>query len=109
MQFVGKHKKEHIRNHLMQQLENLAYRCAIDEFEHLMYYRKLSRVQLCKLWAEISNRYIPWNRISLEDIHQGKCWSHQTYIVERPFYYIQYDIAQISIYEFYLKMKNKQE
>jgi len=74
-----------------------------------MYDRTLSRVQLCKLWAEISNRYIPWNRISLEDIHQGKCWSHQTYIVERPFYYIQYDISQISIYEFYLKMKNKQE
>lgn len=104
--FVGEHKKEYIRNHLMQQLENLAYRCAIDEFEHLMYDRKLSRVQLCGLWADISNKYIPWNRISQEDIHQGKCWPRQTHIVERPFYYLQYDIAQISTYEFYLKMKN---
>ena len=107
--FVGEHKKEYIRNHLMQQLENLAYRCAIDEFEHLMYDRKLSRVQLCGLWADISNKYIPWNRISSEDIRQGKCWPRQTHIVERPFYYLQYDIAQISTYEFYLKMKNNHE
>lgn len=32
--FVGEHKKDYIRSHLMQQLENLVYRCAIDEFEH---------------------------------------------------------------------------
>lgn len=67
--FVGEHKKEYIRNHLMQQLENLAYRCAIDEFEHLMYDRNMSRVQLCELWANITDRYIPWNRIPLEEIH----------------------------------------
>ena len=107
--FVGEHRKEYIRNHLMQQLENLAYRCAIDEFEHLMYDRNMSRVQLCELWADISNRYTPWNRISMEDIHQGKCWPRQTHIVESPFYYIQYNIAQISTYEFYLKMKSNYE
>lgn len=104
--FVGEHKKEYIRNHLMQQLENLAYRCAIDEFEHLMYDRTRSRVQLCELWADISDRYIPWNRIAPEDIRQGTCWPRQTHIVEKPFYYIQYDIAQMSTYEFYLKMKS---
>lgn len=107
--FVGEHKKEYIRNHLMQQLENMAYRCAIDEFEHLMYDKSKSRVQLCELWADISNKYTPWNQISLEEIHQGKCWPRQTHIVEKPFYYIQYDIAQISTYEFYLKMKSNYE
>ena len=107
--FVRKHQKKYMRNHLMQQLENLAYRCAIDEFEHLMYDRKLSRVQLCGLWADISNQYIPWNRISPEEIHQGKCWPRQTHIVERPFYYLSYDIAQISTYEFYLKMKSNHQ
>lgn len=108
--FVGRHKKEYIRNHLMQQLENLAYRCAIDEFEHLMYDRQAtSRIQLCELWADISEKYMPWNKISLEDIKQGKCWPHQTHIVEKPFYYIEYDIAQISTYEFYLRMKDNQE
>lgn len=45
----------------------------------------------------------------MEDIRQGKSWPRQTHIVESPFYYIQYDIAQISTYEFYLKMKNSYE
>lgn len=103
--FVGEHRKEYIRSHLMQQLENLAYRCAIDEFEHLMYDRNRSRVQLCELWADISGRYIPWNRISPDEVKQGRCWPRQTHIVEKPFYYIQYDIAQMSTYEFYLRMK----
>lgn len=108
--FVGGHRKEYICNHLMQQLENLAYRCAIDEFEHLMYNEpSMSRVQLCELWADISGRYMPWNQISAEEIHQGKCWPRQTHIVESPFYYIEYDIAQISTWEFYLKMKNNQD
>lgn len=107
--FVGEHKKDYIRNHHLQQLENLLYRCAIDEFEHLMYDTKLSRVQLCELWADISTRYLPWNRIPLKEIHQGTCWPRQTHIVESPFYYIQYDIAQISTYEFYLRMKDNYE
>ncbi len=107
--FVGEHQKEYIRNHLMQQLENLSYRCAIDEFEHLMYDRKLSRVELCGLWADISSKYIPWNKIEPQAIQQGRCWPRQTHIVERPFYYLQYDIAQISTYEFYLKMKNNHD
>lgn len=61
------------------------------------------------MWADISGKYMPWNRIPLEDIHQGKCWPRQTHIVETPFYYIQYDIAQMSTYEFYLKMKSSHE
>ena len=75
----------------------------------MMYDKKLSRVQLCELWADISGRYLPWNRIPLKEIHQGTCWPRQTHIVESPFYYIQYDIAQISTYEFYLRMKDNYE
>lgn len=107
--FIGDQEKEYKCSHLMQQLENLPYRCAIDEFEHLMYDRKLTRVQLCELWADISGKYMPWHNISLEEIHQGICWPRQTHIVETPFYYIQYDIAQMSTYEFYLRMKNNHE
>lgn len=108
--FVGEHKKEYIRNHLIQQLENLVYRSAIDEFEHSIYGKEsMSKVQICRLWADISNRYMPWNRISTEEIQRGYCWPRQTHIVESPFYYIEYDIAQISTYELYLRMKNSKE
>ena len=104
--FVGDRKKEYVRNHLLQQLENLVYRCAIDEFEHMMYdLPHRTRQQFCELWADISRKYMPWIQIGAEAIHEGKCWPHQTHIVETPFYYIEYDIAQISTYEFHLKMQ----
>ena len=104
--FVGNRKKEYIKNHLLQQLENLVYRCAIDEFEHKMYdLPHRTRQQFCELWADISQKYMPWIQIGADAIHEGKCWPHQTHIVETPFYYIEYDIAQISTYEFHLKMQ----
>jgi M3 family oligoendopeptidase len=108
--FVGDRKKEYIKNHLLQQLENLAYRCAIDEFEHRMYeLPHRTRRQFCELWAEISGKYMPWKQIDREAIQAGKAWPHQTHLVEHPFYYIEYDIAQISTYEFHLKMQQNRE
>ena len=105
--FVGDRKKEYIRNHMLQQTENLVYRCAIDEFEHRMYdLPRRTRTVLCELWADISQKYMPWIRISRDDIREGKCWPHQTHIVEVPFYYIEYDIAQISTWEFHREMQN---
>ena len=104
--FVGSRKKEYLRNHLLQQLENLVYRCAIDEYEHAMYeLPHRTREQFCELWADISRKYMPWIQIGADAIREGKCWPHQTHIVETPFYYIEYDIAQISTYEFHLKMQ----
>ena len=105
--FVGDRKKEYIRNHMLQQMENLVYRCAIDEFENGMYDLPCrTRAALCELWADISQKYMPWIRISQDDLSEGKCWPHQTHIVEVPFYYIEYDIAQISTWEFYMGMRN---
>ncbi len=104
--FVGDRKKEYVRNHLLQQLENLVYRCAIDEFEHKMYdLPHRTRLQFCELWADISQKYMPWIQVDMDAIHEGKCWPHQTHIVETPFYYIEYDVAQISTYEFHLRMQ----
>lgn len=108
--FVGNRKKEYIRSHLMHQLENMVYRCAIDEFEHAMYDTpQRTKRQICELWADISRQYMPWNKISLEEIKEERCWPRQTHIVESPFYYIEYDIAQISTYEFYNRMKQNHE
>lgn len=108
--FVGDKKQEYIRNHLLQQMENLVYRCAIDEFEHKMYdLPHRTRQQFCELWADISKKYMPWIQIGVDAIHEGKCWPHQTHIVETPFYYIEYDIAQICTYEFQLKMQQNSE
>ncbi|MCR5808407.1 MAG: hypothetical protein K6G56_02470 [Clostridiales bacterium] len=108
--FVGEKKKEFVINHTVREFENLIYRCAIDEFEHEMYeLTHRTRIELCELWASISNKYMPWKTIDAGSIRKGNAWPHQTHIVEVPFYYIEYDLAQIGACEFYLKMQRDQK
>ncbi|MDE6763667.1 MAG: hypothetical protein K2J73_08320 [Oscillospiraceae bacterium] len=105
--FVGGKEKEYIRAHLMQQLENMPYRCAVDEFEHTVYnMENRSRKEICRLWADLCEKYTPWAKPDKKTVESGMFFPYQTHISESPFYYIEYDIAQVSVYEFYGKMKN---
>ena len=105
--FFGSQKNDFIRNHLFHSLDNLPYRCAIDEFEHVLYDNiNLSRIQRCELWAEIENKYMPWKVCDLDSIKDGTYWPNQSHIFIHPFYYIEYNIAQISVFEFYERSKH---
>lgn len=105
--FFGEHKSAYIHNHLFHSFDNLPYRCAIDEFEHALYDDTgLSRVQRCELWAEIEQKYMPWRVCNSESIKLGTYWPNQSHLFTHPFYYIEYDIAQISVFEFYRRSKD---
>ena len=102
----GNCKREYVFNHLFHSFDNLPYRCAIDEFEHELYNNlNLSRIQRCELWAEIEKKYMPWKVCNIDAIKQGTYWPNQTHLFTHPFYYIEYNIAQISVCEFYQRSK----
>jgi M3 family oligoendopeptidase len=102
----GNKKREYIHNHLFHSFDNLPYRCAIDEFEHAIYTDVgLLRIQRCELWAEIEKKYMPWKICDTEAIKHGIYWPNQTHPFTHPFYYIEYNIAQISVCEFYKRTK----
>jgi M3 family oligoendopeptidase len=104
---LGNQKNAYIRNHLFHSFDNLPYRCAIDEFEHAIYNDiHLSRTQRCELWADIENKYMPWRSNDLEAIKLGTYWPNQPHLFTHPFYYIEYDIAQISVFEYYERLKH---
>ncbi|QHQ62984.1 hypothetical protein Ana3638_21175 [Anaerocolumna sedimenticola] len=104
---LGNQKNIYIRNHLFHSFDNLPYRCAIDEFEHAIYDDiNLSRTQRCELWAEIENKYMPWRTNDLESIKQGTYWPNQSHLFTHPFYYIEYNVAQVSVFEFYERSKH---
>lgn len=104
--FVGNQKKDSIRYHLYRTMDNLPYRCAIDEFEHAIYKDiHMSRKKRCELWADIVRRYMPWVVINQDDIKNGTYWPNQSHLFTCPFYYIEYDVAQMSVFEFYAHSK----
>ena len=103
----GTQKRAYIRNHLFHSFDNLPYRCAIDEFEHAIYTdTSLSRVQRCELWSDIEHKYMPWRIYNQEAIKHGTYWPNQTHLFTHPFYYIEYNIAQMSVFEFYGRSKD---
>jgi M3 family oligoendopeptidase len=105
--FFGERKNAYIHNHLFHSFNNLPYRCAIDEFEHAIYEDiNLSRTQRCELWAEIEHKYMPWRVNNREAIRSGTYWPNQAHLFTHPFYYIEYNIAQISVFEFYGRSKD---
>lgn len=105
--FVGDKKNESIRYHLYRTIDNLPYRCAIDEFEHEIYKDiNLSRKKRCELWADIVHKYMPWVVINLADVKSGTYWPNQSHLFTKPFYYIEYDVAQMSVFEFYERSKH---
>lgn len=102
----GDKKSAYIHNHLFHSFDNLPYRCAIDEFEHAVYNNiDLSRIQRCELWVEIEKKYMPWRVCDFKAISSGNYWPNQTHLFTHPFYYIEYNIAQISVCEFYKRSK----
>ena len=105
--FFGSNKNSYFFNHIFHDIDNLPYRCAIDEFEHAIYEDiNMTCVQRCGLWAEIEKEYMPWRMSNLEAIKAGTYWPNQTHLFTHPFYYIEYDIAQMSVFEFYGRSKS---
>ncbi len=59
-------------------------------------------------WRELEKLYLP--TVSYSDnayLASGGFWQKQSHIYEVPFYYIDYTLAQICAYQFYMKdLKN---
>lgn len=104
---LGKQMNLYVRNHLFHSFDNLPYRCAIDEFEHAIYDDiSMSRSKRCELWADIEEKYMPWRVKDSDAIKRGTYFPNQSHLFTHPFYYIEYNIAQISVLEFYERSKH---
>ncbi|WP_455717656.1 hypothetical protein [Anaerosporobacter sp.] len=49
---------------------------------------------------------MPWRISDLEAIKRGTYWTKQSQLFTNPFNYIEYNIAQINVFEFYERSKH---
>ncbi|GAA3406209.1 hypothetical protein GCM10020370_32330 [Paenibacillus hodogayensis] len=63
------------------------------------------------MWREIEQKYMPWRaRSSHESVKRGTSWHNQPHLFNYPFSYMDYNLAQISAFEFHGRSKlNYQE
>lgn len=83
----------------------IPYGTLVDHFQHDIYKKPdISPKERRQMWHDLEKLYMPTNNYEGNTyLAEGGYWQKQAHIYEVPFYYIDYTLAQICAYQFYLK------
>jgi M3 family oligoendopeptidase len=95
-EFFGEQTDKFKFYHLAGALQFLPYGCAVDHFQHWVYANPdASPADRNAQWKELEKLYLPWRDTSgIPAAEEGRQWQFQRHIIESPFYYIDYALAQ---------------
>jgi len=97
--------------HIAGSLAFLPYGALVDHFQHWVYENPESTPKERKRqWLELEKIYQPGkNYDDLEFLKNGGFWQKQAHIYEMPFYYIDYTLAQVCAFQFWIRMQEDKE
>jgi M3 family oligoendopeptidase len=100
---TAKYKFEHLAG----SLNFLPYGTAVDEFQHVIYeFPEMTPVERNKAWRDIEKKYLPFrNYDGIDYLNNGGFWQQQGHIYASPFYYIDYVLAQVCAFQFWVRMQ----
>ena len=103
--FFGDDAERYRRIDLTQALTFIPYGVAVDHFQHLVYERpEASPAARHAMWQEVERMYLPWRDYGgLPHASEGGLWQFQRHIYLRPFYYIDYTLAQTCALQFWAR------
>lgn len=109
--FFGKDAKKYLYHHLSGALEFLPYGVCVDEFQHFVYeHPSATHAERCAKWKELEAKYTPHKLYDeCPALNRGTWWLRQSHIFERPFYYIDYTLAQVVAFQFFLENQKNHE
>jgi M3 family oligoendopeptidase len=92
-------------NHLAGALSFLPYGVTVDEFQHGVYENPdMTPDERKALWRSIEKKYLPFKDYDDDKfLDKGTYWFRQGHIFGAPFYYIDYTLAQVCAFQFWVK------
>ncbi len=109
--FFEKDTNKYKFNHLAGALSFLPYGVLVDEFQHGIYENpELTPAQRKTLWRKIEKKYLPF--VDYDDdkfLEKGTYWYRQGHIFGVPFYYIDYTLAQVCAFQFWVKSRENHQ
>lgn len=95
-------------NHLSGAIKFLPYGVLVDHFQHEVYANPdMTPQERMKTWRELEKQYLPHkNYDEIEILEQGGWWMRQSHIFMDPFYYIDYTLAQVCAFQFWVRQQN---
>ena len=98
-------------NHLAGAISFLPYGVAVDEFQHGIYENpNLSKEERKQLWRDVEKKYLPFKDYDDDSfLEKGTFWYRQGHIFGAPFYYIDYTLAQVVAFQYWVKSQDNQK
>jgi len=103
--FFGPQTDKYHFMHLAGAIQFLPYGVAVDEFQHIVYEKPdMTPAERNTVWRELEKIYLPHRDYDgIEHLDRGRFWHKQSHIFNSPFYYIDYALAQICAFQFWVK------
>nr|WP_315045729.1 M3 family oligoendopeptidase [uncultured Leptotrichia sp.] len=97
--------------HLSEALLFIPYGVTVDEFQHWVYENPNATPDDRRAkWLEIEKKYLPTRDYGeVDDLKEGTFWFRQGHIFNSPFYYIDYTLAQVCAFQFWIKSQENRE
>ena len=109
--FFGDDSKRYLYMHLASALAFIPYGCMVDEFQHIVYENpEMTPTERKEAWQKLEGEYKPHLDYDGDPFFgKGGHWQRQSHIYERPFYYIDYCLAQTCALQYRVWMETDSE
>jgi M3 family oligoendopeptidase len=93
--------------HLSGALLFIPYGVTVDEFQHWVYENPTATpAERKQIWRIIERKYLPHRDYEDNDLlTRGGYWFRQGHIFNDPFYYIDYTLAQVCAFQFWIRSR----
>lgn len=109
--FFGDETEKFQFMHLADALTFIPYGVMVDEFQHIVYRKpEMTPAERKAAWRELEGRYRPDIDFGgIEYLEGGGFWQQQIHIYTDPFYYIDYTLAQVCAFQFWVRSREDHE
>ncbi len=107
--FFGKDTRKFYYSHLAGALNFIPYGTMVDHFQHIVFeHPEMTPAERHGAWKELLAQYMPWVRLDgdIPFYADGEGWQRQQHIYSRPFYYIDYCLAQTVALQFWAMIQD---
>ena len=110
--FFGDDTRKFRYSHLSSALTFIPYGTMVDHFQHEVYeHPEYTPAERHAVWKKLLGVYMPWMKLDGEIpfYSEGEGWQRQHHIYSRPFYYIDYCLAQTVALQFWALLQKDRE
>ncbi len=110
--FFGEDTRKFYYNHLAHALTFIPYGTMVDHFQHIVFEKpEMTPAGRHEAWKELIGIYMPWIRLdgAIPFFADGEHWQRQHHIYDRPFYYIDYCLAQTVSLKFWAMIQEDRQ